>query len=88
MRWRKRPVEVDAVRWTGDNAAELIAFTGTNFEPLDEPVDEDPEATAQVFDRLHSTWILVHTGDWIIRDVRGEVYPCRTDVFEATYERV
>lgn len=91
MTFRKKPVEVQAVQWLGDNAAELALFTSNLFDVLD-PEDrancDDPEATAQVLDRLHSTWVLVYDGDWIIRGIQGEFYPCRRDVFEATYEQV
>ncbi|TWS25565.1 hypothetical protein FK530_22870 [Tsukamurella conjunctivitidis] len=41
---------------------------------------------AVVYDRLHGTWVNVRKGDWIIRGVEGEFYPCREDVFAATYE--
>lgn len=86
-RYRKRPVIVDAIQWTGDNADEVTAFSGHRFDVLD-PADatDDPDATAQVLDSLHSTWVLVRTGDWIIRGVRGEYYPCRDEVFRETYE--
>jgi hypothetical protein len=90
-KFRKRPIEIEAVRWTGDNAVQLNIFAGSQFDVLDErdrANSDDPEATAQIFDVLHSTWVLVQTGDWIIRGVQGEFYPCRTDVFEATYEPV
>jgi hypothetical protein len=90
-KFRKKPVEVDAVQWTGDNTAELHEFAETNFDvlgPEDRANCDDPEATAQIFDRLHSTWVLVQTGDFIVRGVQGELYPCRLDVFEATYEQV
>lgn len=39
-----------------------------------------------VYDRLHSGWILFEPGDWIIKGIKGEFYPCKADVFEATYE--
>ena len=32
--------------------------------------------------------MVVKHGDWIIRGVKGELYPCKPDIFEATYERV
>jgi hypothetical protein len=88
--FRKRPVEVQAVQWTGGNAEELMDFAGSAFDAF-EPgwrCGDDPEATAQVFDGLHSTWVLVYTGDWIIKGVRREFYPCRNDVFAETYETV
>lgn len=44
--------------------------------------------TAVVYDELHGTWVNVATGDWIIRGVQGEFYPCKPDVFADTYEAV
>ncbi|MFE6634699.1 hypothetical protein ACFVFT_14820 [Streptomyces tendae] len=88
-RYRKRPVEVDTIQWTGSNEAELVAFTGNRFEALD-PEDraDDPEITAQVLDVLHSTWVGVKNGQHIVRGVKGEYYPIAEDVLAETYERV
>lgn len=91
MRFRKKPVEIQAVRWTGGNDADLDQFAGDYFAALDEQDRancNDPEATAQIFDALHSTWVLVYDGNWIIRGVKGEFYPCRDDIFRETYEVV
>lgn len=92
MKFRKKPVEIDAVQWTGDNAAEVYAFTGeSNFAPITDGFhheSEDPDITATVFDVLHSTWVGVKTGQWIIRGVRGETYPCDESMFADTYEQV
>lgn len=91
QQFRKKPVVIAAVRWTGDNEAELVEFTDNRFAALsaeDRANCDDAAATAQVFDVLHSTWVLVQTGDWIIRGISGEFYPCRADVFEATYDAV
>lgn len=90
-RFRKKPVEVDAIRWTGDNTDEIIAFTGPDridvVTPAGRPyITLDPEVTALVYDVLHSTWVGVKTGQWIIRGVKGELYPCADDVFAETYE--
>ncbi|OKI47219.1 hypothetical protein [Micromonospora sp. CB01531] len=89
--FRKKPVEIQAMQWTGENSGDLYRFAAGHFAVMDEQDranSDDPEATAQIFDVLHSTWVLVYTGDWIIRGVKGEMYPCRPDVFEATYEPV
>ncbi|MGW5408993.1 hypothetical protein [Streptomyces spiralis] len=87
VRYRKRPVVVDTVQWTGHNADQLRAFTGNRFEAL-EPEDraDDPEMTAQVLDVLHSTWVGVKTGQHIVRGVKGEFYPIAEDVLAETYE--
>ncbi|MBU5946765.1 hypothetical protein [Streptomyces sp. PAM3C] len=92
VRYRKRPVEVATIRWTGDNEQAVQAFTGgpSTFYALDDAAREnsdDPEATATVYDKLHSTWILVYTGQHIVRGVKGEYYPIAEDVLAETYER-
>jgi hypothetical protein len=85
VKFRKKPVVIDAVRWYGGNVAELMALVR----------DAAPETSAQV--EVASGLVYVHTlegtmaagvGDWIIRGVKGELYPCKPDIFEATYEAV
>ena len=89
--YRKKPVEVDAIQWTGDNRNEMWAFARDKFDvthPDDRQYSDDPNATAAVMDDLHSTWVLVYDGDYIIRGIKGEFYPCRPDVFAQTYEAI
>jgi hypothetical protein len=89
-RYRKKPVVVEAVRWMGDNEDELLDFTGYRVFNTIAPEDRegDVERTAEVWDDLHNTWVAVYTGQWVIKGVKGEFYPCADDVFEATYEPV
>lgn len=88
-RYRKRPVEVEAVRWTGDNADELDAFAGDRFDPAGMlTMTFGGDIDAAVYDVLHSTWVRVSRGQWVIRGVQGEFYPCADDVFRATYESI
>ena len=61
-RFRKKPVTVEAMQWTGNNSPAIaswsdLAFTVTDDE--DREHTDDPEATASVYDRLHSTRVLV-----------------------------
>lgn len=91
IRRRKRAVEVDTIQWTGDNEADVAAFAGGPqfFYALDDADREncdDPEATAAVYDRLHSTWVLVYTGQHIVRGIKGEFYPIAEDVLAETYD--
>lgn len=92
IRYRKKPVEITAIQWTGGNESAVQAFTGAaNFYALDaedRAASADPEATATVYDKLHSTWILVYTGQHIIRGVRGEFYPIAPDVLADTYDEL
>jgi hypothetical protein len=85
-RFRKRPIEVSAIQWTGENEREIRDWTGRKFASI--PVDDrvDPEVTAEVYDELHSTWVGVKTGQWIVRGVKGEYYPIAEDVLAETYE--
>lgn len=87
--YRKKPVTVRGVQWTGDNAAELVEFTGGRFETIN-PLDraEKLDITAQVYDELHSTWVGIKTGQHVLCGVRGEFYPCDADVLAETYDEV
>ena len=93
VRRRHLPTEVDTIQWLGDNEADVQAFTGgaAFFFALDDEDREnsdDPEATATVFDCLHSTWILVYTGQHIVRGGRGEHYPLAETAAADDYETV
>lgn len=86
-RFRKRPVTVEMIRWTGGSPDELEAFTWGLFRLVD-PCDraEDTEVTAEVYDKLHSTWIGVRDGQWVVKGVRGELYPLDDEVRQETYD--
>ena len=82
MKYRKKPVVIEAVQWTGKkgNLLEVTQLnTGTriiekNGDSLLIPTLEG-DMTASL-------------GDWIIQGVSGEIYPCKPDIFELTYEKV
>jgi hypothetical protein len=80
---------VEAVQWTEDNEAELVAFTGDRFRRVN-PSDRggDPDVTAEVWDVLHNTWVGMYTDHWVVRGVKGENYPVEPGVLAQTYELV
>ena len=88
-RWRKRPVVVSAIQWTGANADELRRFAGympgSEMDMRFAAIRFDLDGGGDVFDKLHS-WVPFKRTDWIIRGVQNEFYPCDSDVFAATYE--
>lgn len=89
MKHRLKPFHVDAIQWTGDNAAELEVFTDRRFAALDEDDRkncDDPEATAQLAETASGQWVLVFPNDWIIRNFKGEFFRSRDEVFRAHYE--
>jgi hypothetical protein len=87
-RFRKLPIEITAIQWTGDNEAEIAAFTRGGFTPTEVGDHMDAAVTAEVYDNLHSTWTGDKTGQWIIRGVQGEHYPIDETVLAETYERL
>ena len=63
----------------------LKSFTGGLVKNISAEDDGDWEVY-YVFDYLHNSWIEFRPGDWVIKGIRGEFYPCAGDVFEETYE--
>lgn len=100
MRVRKKPVEVDAVRYgreeSGewyDGAVDDLTCSGVidceRIRPAAGQAWDPPElADLEVYDKLHDTWVKVAPGQWVIRGVQGETYPCADDVLRATYDFV
>lgn len=77
--YRKKPVVIEAVLWTGNNWLEVNAFAKTKHIHID--------ANGLAIDTLEGQ-MRADVGDWIIRGVKGELYPCKPDVFAKTYEPV
>ena len=85
MKYRKKPVVIEAVRWTGENGSEIEAFCGANvlFGTIYEPEPVCAACIGALEGKMYA-----HLGDYIIKGVNGEFYPCKPDVFAKTYERV
>jgi hypothetical protein len=88
-KFRKKPVEIDAFQWTDD------------VEHQENPVWFVEAIHAGAIKISHSGSVYAYAtlgtlegemkarpGDWIIRGVKGEIYPCKPDIFAATYEAV
>lgn len=89
MKYRKKPIVVEAIRWTGKNRAEIRIFCthGAFFTPT----RQDTEGRTTAWDLLIDSRegiMRAETGDYIIKGVKGEYYPCKANIFEETYERV
>lgn len=76
--------------WTGNNLLEIIKFTGQNASATDYKWEEYEDLVAEkglkIFTLEGSHMATI--GDYIIKGVKGEVYPCKPDIFEQTYESV
>lgn len=85
-KYRKKPVVIDAFKWTGGP------------DQTEDPVwIVDAIKAGIVRFEKHPTVMVIQTtegemrallGEWIIRGIQGEIYPCKPDIFEATYDEV
>jgi hypothetical protein len=89
VKFKTKPFEIQAIQFTGDNFDEVKEMAGDKFWPVrEEDQTDDPDIIAEVFDELHSTWVGVKAGQWIIKGQKGEFYPCDPDIFAAKYEQI
>lgn len=81
--YRKKPVVIEALLWNGDNLRDVEEFFG-----ITNPAPEDTYSNGKIpIDTLEGT-MTASKGDYIIKGVQGEFYPCKPDIFESTYEEV
>ena len=82
-KFRKKPVVIEAMQYTPESCLaihewmEIEHFSGGAGNPCEWMAIETLEGTMEA-----------HVGDWIIKGVKGEFYPCKPDIFAATYEPV
>ena len=77
MKFRKKPVVIEAIQWNGENKTEIIFFINeTSFFS---------EEGILFIDTLEGK-MKASISDWIIKGVNGEFYPCKPDIFEKTYD--
>lgn len=81
MKYRKKPIEIEAIQYTGKNMREIVTFT--NCTEI-----EDDFLTSELIIKTLEGNMHASVGDWIIKGVKGEFYPCKPDIFEMTYEEV
>lgn len=92
-KYRKKPVVIEAVQWTGQNHREMndflggkpdeyMAAYGNNFR-----IDHNKVEGGLIIITLEGEHIAT-INDYIIKGVKGEFYPCKPDIFEQTYEEV
>jgi hypothetical protein len=91
QRFRKKPVVIEAIRFDvidgRNNGAYCAHWCGGRYESTAKPSDPDDVSHTIVIPTLEGL-MTANNGDWIIKGVQGEFYPCKPDIFEATYESV
>ena len=87
MKFRKKPIVIDAFKWTGDVhqvkdpdwIVEAIEIGAVTFSDTGSP------NVKLLIVTLEGT-MAADCGDYVIRGIKGEIYPCKPDIFEASYE--
>ena len=82
-KYRKKPVEIEAVQFNGENDGEILEWVGSNI------------SCYQLYNlpkfleiRTIEGTMEANATDWIIKGIEGEFYPCKDSIFRATYEEV
>ena len=89
MKYRKRSLVIEAVKWNGMNKSEIEQFAGDNVKI---EVIRESNAEYGIPPQIDCTIktlegdMMASPGDYIIKGVKGEFYPCKPDIFEKTYD--
>ena len=86
MKYIKKPVEIDALQFTRNNWDEIKSFTNNKAHTLliEKRIGGIATCIIPTLEGHH----VANEGDWIIKGIKGEFYPCKPDIFEMTYEPV
>lgn len=80
-KYRKKPVVIEAMRFDGYNGLDICAFTGQS-------IPDTMFLNRKIRISTLEGTMEAAPGDYIIKGVKGEFYPCKPDIFAATYEAV
>ncbi len=97
-RYKTKPFEIKAIQFTGIEANWWDVQNFCGYRVVDDVAIcnfqragtyrtwDDKEIVAEVYDKLHSTWVGVKYYQYIIEGAKGEYYPCDYDIFQSKYE--
>lgn len=83
MKYRKKPIVIEAIQWKLKNKAEIDKFVGYKLQKSCENVTKDGLCIVT----KEGTMVAI-PNDWIIKGIKNEFYPCKPDIFKETYEKV
>lgn len=92
-KFRKKPVVIDAILYTGNNEKEIIEFTQGNAKyKMAVGSSADGSGGKQSYEHFSVETpegnMRITEGDYVIKGIKGEFYPCKPDVFAKSYEEV
>jgi hypothetical protein len=80
--WKKKPLVVEALQWTGKNVDEVLKFCSTAVFNIPTHISTMYDLEIPTLEGNH----VAAVGDYIIRGIKGEFYPCKSDIFLASYD--
>ncbi|MCF0108215.1 MAG: hypothetical protein HUJ59_04385 [Bacilli bacterium] len=86
-KYRKKPVEIEAIQYTGKNDKEVISFIDDSAKMCQEWSHKKNQFKIKAISTLEGR-MYISIGDFVIKGVNGEFYPCKPDIFEKTYDEV
>lgn len=87
MKFRKKPVVIEAFRLGVDPMPDWFCDARTRNEVITVGLENDWRSLAYAEIHTLEGVMLAYREEWVIKGVKGELYPCKPDIFEATYER-
>lgn len=89
VKYRRKPVIIEAIQFVKDNSHEIEAWSNRQVfsSPVYEPTQDNPSGLYLQIRTLEGIMTAI-PGDYIIKGIKGEFYPCKPDIFELTYEEV
>jgi len=86
MKYRKKPVEIEAIQFNGSNLEEIKSFSGDVIK--NQIIERRLNGENFIIIPTLEGEMKANKNDYIIKGVKGEFYPCKPDIFELTYEKV
>ena len=91
-KYRKKPVVIEAFQWDGQTTGEIPERLPWFLDAMDKlPVEEGSarvDTAGNCYIRTLEGEMAAQEGDWIVRGVKGELYPIKDEIFRATYDEV
>lgn len=82
-KYMKRPIVIEAMQWTGENRKDIFMFCSKSYTHY-QIGSNIPELRIQTLEGS----MIASVGDYIIKGIQGEFYPCKPDIFHETYDEV
>lgn len=88
LKAKKKPVIIEYVQWTGENISEIMSFCGSAAHDIYQiNLANMPIEYSLIIKTLEGN-MRADPGDYIIKGVHGEFYPCKPNIFKETYETI